>query len=124
MTNYWLIGADKLAEAFMRQSQKDFMQVQSKNLLEMRDRAVRTRSPSRGGTPVESNELRLSASVDLSGGVMGYTKDYAPHVEHGHRVVRGGKQVGYAPGQYFLQNNVSIQSPIYKNDLLERMKEQ
>lgn len=72
-------------------------------------------------TPVKSGELRLSANFD---GVdtFGYTKEYAPHVEYGHRVVRGGRQVGYAEGRHFLEENVRIQEPIYTQDVMAWLK--
>ena len=33
--------------------------------------------------------------------------EYASYVEHGHRIMRGGKQVGVYPGQHFL--DISVQ---------------
>lgn len=111
-------GIDELAHALQRKSETDFQKVVDKNLLEMRNRAVRSSSPGSGGTPVDTSELRKSAGVNLGGGFMGYTKDYAPHVEFGHRT-RGG---GYVPGQHFLKTNVNIQNKIYRKDLEDAMK--
>lgn len=71
-----------------------------------------------GGTPVDTGELRLS--LGSSGDEVGYTKDYAPHVEYGHRTVNGG----YVPGQYFLRDNVETQRPIYREDLLKAIKKE
>lgn len=120
-------GVDKLAGALQKKSEADFEAVRNKNLLEMRNRAVKSSSPSKGGTPVGDysggGQLRLSAGVNLSQGYMGYTKDYAPHVEFGHRLVRGGKQIGYVNGQRFLKTNVNIQNPIYREDLERKMQE-
>lgn len=112
-----LMGDDTLAQALHRKSAADFSRVGAKSLLEMRNRAVASRNPSQGGTPVDSNELRLSAGV--SGEEMGYTKDYAPHVEYGHRT-KGG---GFVPGQYFLKTNVNIQKPIFREDLIQKLRE-
>lgn len=108
-----LRGTDKLVAALKSKSEADFDKVRNKSLLEMRNRAVRTKVPSMGGTPVDSSELRLSAGVDLNRGHMGYTKDYAPHVEYGHRTRNGG----FVPGQYFLKNNLRIQGPKFNKDL-------
>lgn len=112
----WL-GERELARALQRKSQADFERVGSKSLLELRNRAVGSKNPAQGGTPVDSAELRLSASV--SGDSMGYIKDYAPHVEYGHRTRNGG----FVPGQYFLKTNVNIQKPIFREDLITKMRE-
>lgn len=69
-----------------------------------------------GGTPVDSGELRKSSGT--SGETMGYTKEYAPHVEYGHRTVNGG----YVEGQYYLKRNVDTQRPIYRQDLLNAIR--
>lgn len=124
-------GAKELESALQRKSETDFKKVVAKNLLEMRNRAVKSSRPSSGGTPVDTAELRLSAGVDLNRETMGYTKDYAPHVEFGYR-----QQVGryvpaikkrlvkpYVPGQYFLKTNFNIQKPIYVKDLERKLKE-
>lgn len=129
--SYKLEGADELIKALRKKSETDFKKIANKNLLEMRDRAVRTRVPSMGGTPIDSSELRLSAGVNLNKGIFGYTKDYAPHVEYGHRQQVGryvpalGKRLvqPYVRGRYFLKNNVRIQSPKYRKDLREALKE-
>lgn len=118
MIKYELMGVETLESALKTKSRADFEKVRNKNLLQMRDRAVRSKSPSKGGTPVDSGELRLDARADTSRGLMGYTKDYAPHVEYGHRT-RGG---GYVPGQKYLGANVNIQNPIYRQDLVNEMR--
>lgn len=123
-------GAKELEKELQRKSETDFKKIVGKNLLEMRDRAVKSRNPRAGGTPVDSSELRLSASVDLSKDLMGYTKNYAPHVEFGHRqqvgryvhAIRRRLVKPYVPGQYFLRTNFNMQKPIYKKDLEEAIK--
>ena len=50
--------------------------------------------------------------------VMGYSKDYAPHVEFGHRT-RGG---GYVPGQHFLQRNVEQEMDNFTKLLEQELK--
>ena len=89
--------------------------VEKKQLTQMLNRARQA-----GGTPVSTEktrpggphgELRLSSSTTKD--EIGYTKEYAPHVEYGHRTIDGG----FVQGQHFLQNNVDIQRSIYKQDL-------
>lgn len=69
-----------------------------------------------GGTPVDTGELRISLSQ--SGDLVGYTKDYAPHVEYGHRTVNGG----FVQGQRFLKRNVDAQREIFRQDLIEQIR--
>lgn len=78
------------------------------------------RARAAGGTPVDTGELRNSSSADLNDGVMGYTASYGAHVEYGHRTRNGG----YVQGQRFLQRNVDIQRPIYKQDLINAVKKE
>ena len=108
-------GTEKMAKKLKEKSATDYKKVSSKNLNEMRNRAVGTGT---GGTPRDTGELRLSASVDLQNETFGYTKDYAPHVEHGHRT-RGG---GFVPGQKYLAANAEIQKPIFRKALKEELK--
>ena len=69
-----------------------------------------------GGTPVDTGELRIS--LRQSGDLVGYTKDYAPHVEYGHRTVNGG----FVQGQRFLKRNVDAQRAIFRQDLIEQIR--
>lgn len=122
-------GDKELENMLRRKSETDFKKVVGKNLLEMKDRAKN------GGTPVGQykggGELRQSASVDLKSETMGYTKDYAPHVEYGHRQQVGryvhaiGKRLvqPYVKGQYFLKKNFNTQKPIYLRDLERKIRE-
>src|SRR5699024_8062406 len=116
-------GDKELEDMLRRKSETDFKKVVGKNLLEMRNRAVN------GGTPVGQykggGELRKSAGVDLKSETMGYTKDYAPHVDYGHRQ-KVGRYVHaidkrlvqhYVKGQYYLRKNFNTQKPIYLRDL-------
>lgn len=96
--------------------------VRKKQVTEMLNRA---RAP--GGTPVSTEETRpggphgeLRLSLGSSGEEVGYTKEYAPHVEYGHRTANGG----YIQGQHFLQDNVEAQRPIYREDLLKAIKKE
>lgn len=121
-----LLGDDALTIALARQSAKDFQRVQRKNILAMRNRAVKTQNPAQGGTPVGdykgAGELRLGASVSSDGETFGYVAHYAPHVEYGHRLVEGGVTIGFVPGQYFLRTNVQIQKPLFRQDLLKELR--
>lgn len=87
----------------------------------MTARNIYNRAMSPGGTPVDTGELRQSAGIDVEGkgkAIVGYSKEYAPHVEYGHRT-RGG---GYVAGQHYLQRNVEKEGPAYKKALLENLK--
>ena len=122
MIRYEFMCVETLAKALKQKRETDFKRVEGKNLMQMRDRAVSSSDPSRGGTPRASGELRLSARVDLNRGFFGYTKDYAPHVNYGHRLVRGGRTIGYVKGQNFLGANVNIQRRIFREDLVREMR--
>ena len=76
------------------------------------------RARASGGTPVDTGELRNSSSADMNNMEMGYTAEYAPHVEYGHRTRNGG----YVQGQRFLQANVDRQREIYKTDLRRALR--
>lgn len=109
----WLkiAGIEALESALRQLSEVRFEAVEKKQLADILKRA---RQP--GGTPVDTGELRQSARV--SGKEMGYTKEYAPHVEFGHRTVNGG----FVSGQHFLKRNVDTQRPIYKDDLIKQIE--
>lgn len=81
---------------------------------------IYNRGKAAGGTPVDTGELRISLAQSETSGAfeVGYTKDYAPHVEYGHRTVNGG----YVQGQRFLKKNVETQEPILQEDLIKHLK--
>lgn len=103
-------GIEELERELKRLNEVRFEGIVTKNLTQMFNRA-------KSLTPVKSSQLKQSISKGKE--EIGYTKDYAPHVEYGHRVVIHGKQVGYVNGQYFLKKNVDIQRDIYKKDLIK-----
>lgn len=105
-------GVERLEEKLIAKSLTDFNEV-----VRRQAREIYTRSQRAGGTPVDTSELRTSAKY--SDDAMGYTAHYGPHVEYGHRLVNGG----YVRGQYFLKRNVDMQRPIYKQDLLQKLRE-
>lgn len=83
-----------------------------KSLAEMRNR-------SNSITPKKTGELRNSAFKRREGdlaGVFGFSKEYAPYVEYGHRLVRGGRQVGYVSARPYLRPNAQAQSSIFASD--------
>lgn len=113
-------GMEKLEAELVRMNNIRWDAVRKKQLTQMLNRA---RQP--GGTPVSTEETRpggphgeLRQSSSASADEMGYTKEYAPHVEYGHRTIDGG----WVEGQHFLQNNVDIQRPIYRQDLINAIK--
>lgn len=110
-------GVDELAAALRRGNKVKLDAILTKNLTEMHNRAKN------GGTPVDTGELRKSAGVTLpnaenSTGEVGYAKEYAPHVEFGHRTKNGG----YVPGQYYLKDNLETQMTIFKSDLEDAVR--
>lgn len=102
---------DGLAEELQRLSQIRFDAVVLKNMTQ-----IYKRGKEEGGTPVDSGELKIS--LGQSGDTVGYTKDYAPHVEFGHRTINGG----YVPGQRFLYANVEAQRPNFYEDLRRQIE--
>ena len=85
--------------------------IREKQVTEMLNRARAS-----GGTPVDTGELRESSVA--SGDEMGYTVEYAPHVEYGHRTVNGG----YVRWLRYLQANVAAQREIYREDVLKAIR--
>lgn len=100
-----------LAGKLNRLSHVRFEAVVIKNMTQ-----IYNRGKANGGTPVDTGELRMS--LGQSGDTVGYAKDYAPHVEYGHRTVNGG----YVEGQRFLQRNVMAQEPIFRQDLIDQLR--
>lgn len=100
-----------LAGKLNRLSHARFEAVVIKNMTQ-----IYNRGKANGGTPVDTGELRMS--LGQSGDTVGYAKDYAPHVEYGHRTVNGG----YVEGQRFLQRNVRAQEPIFRQDLIDQLR--
>lgn len=83
-----------------------------KSLADMRNR-------SNSLTPRNTGELRNSAFGNQLGdleGEFGFTKEYAPYVEYGHRLVRGGRTVGYCPANPFLEPNARAQESTFQSD--------
>ena len=111
--NFEVFGALQLEKKLAGLNAIRLEAVVRKQVVQMLNRA---RQP--GGTPVDTGELRKSSSA--SGDEVGYTAEYAAHVEYGHRTKNGG----YVPGQRYLQRNVEQQRPIYKEDLINAIKKE
>lgn len=111
-----VIGAEKLVHTFERLAQVDMEKV-------MRGiaRDVYNRGKNEGGTPVRTGELRQSLSVTKkdTGYEVGYTKEYAPYVEYGHRTRNGG----YVQGQRYLARNVETQMPKLQGALADAIRQ-
>ena len=118
--NMRLEGVDKLENKLNEMNSIKWKTIVKKNVTQMFNRAQGT-NPQEGGTPVDSGELRHSLARIEDG--IAYSKEYAPHVEYGHRVVVNGEQKGYVQGQHFAMNNLTIQRPIYTGDLIKAIKE-
>lgn len=107
-----LSGVPELESELNRLSSVQWEGIRKKQTAEMLARARAD------GTPVDSGNLRRSSGT--SGEEVGYTVNYAPHVEYGHRTVNGG----YVTGQRYLQRNVDTQRSIYKQDLIDAIRKE
>lgn len=112
-------GMGELENELQRLSSIRLDAVRKKQTLEMFNRAKDSDIPEDGGTPVDSGEMRLSLG-NIPGERVGYTEEYAPHVEYGHRT----RNNGYVDGQKFLYRNVEIQEEVYKDDLIKQINKQ
>lgn len=112
-------GLEELTKQLIKKNSQTFEMVAAYSLASMFNRAS-------GMTPVDTRELLMSRGVtkpnisQTFSGEFGYVKDYAKHVEFGHRT-RGG---GFVPGQYYLKNNMEIERPLYKSNLIEEMRKE
>lgn len=113
-------GIPALEKELQRLNSVRFDAVAELQANEMVDRATASKNPAVGGTPYDTGELMQSVNMygKGAGSEVGYTKEYAPHVEYGHRTIDGG----FVQGQHFLKNNVDIQRPIYRQDLQKAIK--
>ena len=103
-------GTDKLVEALSQMSQARFVSASN----------IYNRGKADGGTPVDTGELRQSLTIGTidHGAEVGYTKDYAPHVEYGHRT----QGSGYVEGQRYLERNVEKERPEFKQLLIDNIE--
>lgn len=115
-----ITDVDGLADELHRLSHLRFDAVVLKNMTQ-----IYNRGKQEGGTPVSTEATRpggphgeLRMSLSQFGDTVGYTKDYAPHVEYGHRTANGG----FVTGQHFLKKNVDAQRPIFEEDLRRELR--
>lgn len=115
-----LIGKGPLEKELKRLDKIQLDKVAEKSAVEMFNRAKSSDNPAAGGTPVDTREMQMSVTKSGHGAEsdVGYTKDYAPHNEFGHRT-RGG---GYVQGRHFLKRNMEIQQPILKKDAIAELR--
>lgn len=73
------------------------------------------------GTPYDNGELMQSLGLSQTRGntVVGYTKDYAPHVEFGHRTNKGD----FWEGLHFLKRNMDAEKEPMKAAMIKYIKE-
>lgn len=90
--------------------------VLKKNITEIYNRAINVP----GGTPFKSGYLKSTASANMQEWEFGYSAEYAPHVEYGHRT-RGG---GFVTGKYYLKKNVDTQRPTLSEDLQKAIEKE
>lgn len=78
-------------------------------------------------TPLKTGNLRRRWCSHAAKGKKDVTihltndADYAPHVNDGHRKVRGGKTVGYVEGHHMLEKGVASYKDHYLQDDLQGM---
>lgn len=111
--SYKLTGEEELARTLKKLSRARYKAVIMKQVVQIYNRGRRNLV---GGTPRRTGELRNSLTKDKT--TVGYTKEYAPHVEYGHRTKNGG----YVQGQYFLKQNMEKQTEIFNRDMRREIK--
>lgn len=86
----------------------------SKNLAELKNRGNQL-------APKDTGQLRNSQYTKVSGteGVYGFSAEYAPYVEFGHRLVSRGKEIKFIAPQPYFMPNVKQQQPIFIRDCKE-----
>lgn len=127
MTHIEIRGLKELQGELQRLNNIQWEAIANKNLVDMFNRAgsmTPVRKRKGGGGLRNSRRYTVKHGFASWVGTFGYGKEYAPHVEYGHRVVRNGKEVGYVVGKRYLQKNVEIQQRIYYNDLKKALRKE
>lgn len=103
-------------------------EVIARSVARMYNRSQASNDPGKGGTPHSHGQwgpegypggnLMRSATPSPATGEFGYTVEYAPYVEFGHRTRSGGN----VPGQHYLQANVNLEEKEIIKDLEEIIK--
>ena len=113
-----LTGMEPLEKVFnnLADFQTRLDAVRAKQVTEISNRAAAALGTP-GATPRDTGELRISAHADYNDFSFGYSKEYAGHVEYGHRTRNGG----FVDGQFYLRTNRDIQEPIFKKDVEDQI---
>lgn len=112
----------KVIEKLDEKSRPDFVAVCKRSTLLLRNAALKNTPVAKstkyhqGGRLKQS--LRMEYPTESIDGIVGYTMEYAPHVEFGHRTINGG----FVKGQHFLGTAVEEVRPIFYADLKEALK--
>lgn len=121
---YSFKGIQDVQKALAKYDENQLMDVTNLSIGSMHNRASK-RGAGGGGTPFDSGDLQRSRSrtmAKMNGskftGEFGYTIEYAPHVEFGHRTRSGG----YVAGQKFLKQNADIEMPKYLATMRARIR--
>lgn len=100
--------SDNLEKIVASGQQKKLLSDCAKELAKHLLRVVKLR------TPIDTGYLVnhwTTGDVEINGDVVSIKvanpTEYASYVEHGHRIMKGGQQVGFVPGQHFL--DISVQ---------------
>lgn len=120
-----LMGIEELEKELLRLDNLQFDKVRHKSLKEIFNR---TKENTPVGNYTGGGQLRKDSKIN--GDEVGYTKEYAPDVEYGHRqepgryvpAIKKRLKAKFVPGQYFFKKNVDIQREIYHKDLKRLLK--
>ena len=109
-------GMDNIQKVLNGLSDVRLDAIKAKQVTEISNRAAAALGTP-GATPRDTGELRISAHADYNDFSFGYSKEYAPFVENGHRTRNGG----FVEGQFYLRTNKETQEPIYKKDVEDQI---
>lgn len=123
-----LMGIEEIEEELQRLYQFDkFDKLNEKHLTAIFNRGMEN-------TPVGDYKLggQLRKTLTMTKDEVGYTEEYAPHVEYGHKqqpgkfipVLKKRLKASYVQGRYFFKKNVDEQREIYHEDLKRKLKKE
>lgn len=103
-----LDGDDELLRVLKKKSSTDYNKF-------IRDQTALLYNEAKRNAPVYKGPLRNSAKS--GDGYVGFTEEYAPHVELGHRLKNGG----YVRGQHYLKRALDRRKPAFTQGLREEL---
>lgn len=115
---------EDLELAFERGLNQWESQIVEKHAAKMGQKCVRE---VKRNTPVKSGNLRRrwDSSVGKDGRdtviMIQNDAEYAPYVNEGHRIVRGGKTAGFKEGHHMLEKGIAAYQSNYMHDDLQAM---